>query len=73
MDVTSVVFSDLWSYALAYLGLYVLAPAAGLVTALITGVLIVNVIFAGLAYASGNGSVRMMDLVMRACGCRPSS
>lgn len=66
MDVTSVVFSDLWSYALAYLGLYVLAPAGGLVTALITGVLIINVIFAGLAYASGNGSVRMMDLVMRA-------
>ena len=66
MDVTSVVFSDLWSYALAYLGLYVLAPAGGLVTALITGVLVVNVIFAGLGYASGNGSVRMMDLVIRA-------
>lgn len=66
MDATSVVFSDLWSYTLAYLGLYVLAPAAGLVTALITGVLIINVIFTGLAYASGNGSVRMMDLVMRA-------
>lgn len=66
MEVTSVVFSDLWSYTLAYLGLYVLAPAGGLVTALITGVLVVNVIFAGLAYASGNGSLRMMDLVMRA-------
>lgn len=66
MEVTSVVFSDLWNYALAYLGQYVLAPAGGLVTALITGVMIVNVVFAGLAYASGNGSVRMMDLVMRA-------
>lgn len=66
MEVTSVVFSDLWNYALAYLGQYVLAPAGGLVTALITGVMILNVVFAGLAYASGNGSVRMMDLVMRA-------
>jgi type IV secretion system protein VirB6 len=63
MSITSFVFSDLWSYVLTYLQTYVISPTGGLVTALISSVLVVHVIFVGVSYTTGHGAVRLMDLV----------